>query len=262
MSELSFPDDWDDRSTTYLGQFRHLDDEERLRLLGEIFVEEDYRTFSGIALALSMLYSGDVKKMTPLLAGDARHYDVMPKLAAIEALRISENGFNNDNRGPLNTLHKQICFLLFESVLEMKSLRKLVLKNKASTFTVLADRRSVSVSFEINGHRDGGAQTLSSVAGNWLRVQDSENTRLGFRMANFVSSKHCSAYGVFSHVEPQNRAQIWHGLTQLYRMFRSVGPLNVSLDLEPESAWNLVIAGLRPLSEVSRFSLKVRSLAD
>ena len=144
----------------------------------------------------------------------------------------------------------------------MKSVRKLVLKNKASTFTVLADRRTVSVSFEINGHRDGGAQTLASVAGNWLRIGYPVDRRPDVRMANFVSSKHCSAFAVFSNVEPEERAQIWDGLVQLYRMFRSVGPLNISLDLEPESAWNLVLAGLRPISEVSRFSLKVRSLAE
>jgi hypothetical protein len=262
MTELSFPDDWDDRSITYLGAFRSLDDVERRKLLRDTFETDGYKFFSGIALALAMLYTNDKTRMTPSLAYDASNYGDLPKLAAIEALSIAEDGFDRDNRGPLNTLHKQICFLLFEAVLEMKSVRKLVLKNKASTFTVIADRRSVCVSFEINGHMDGGAQTLASMATSWLAIRGFDDEAPKVQIGRFVTSKHSSAFATYSNVGPEYRAQMWDALVKQYQLFRSIGPLKISIDLEPDSAWNLVVKGLRPLNEYSSFSLKVRSLGE
>lgn len=262
MQQFDFPSSWDDRSITYTGACRHLDDVERRKLLRNAFEVASYKDFSGFALALAMLHTNDEKRMTPSLAHDARHYLDLPKLAAIEALSIAEGGFNSDHRGPLNTLHKKICFLLFEAVLEMKSFRKLVLKNKASTFTVMADRSSVCVSFEINGHIDAGARTLASMATSWLAIEGVDERVPKVHIAKFVTSKNSSAFAIYSNVEPKYRAQIWDALVKQYTMFRSIGPLKVSIDLEPESAWNIVMAGLRSLSGLPQLLLKVRYLAD
>lgn len=260
MSHFSFPDDWDARAVTAYGALIGKEPEERIELLQRVFSSDDLEFFGDLILAISMLHDWNENEMTPSFANLIRTdwgAAELPKLAAFATSNILNAANDSDSHGELDVLHKNISAILFEAFTDSRVEGRLVLKNQASVLTLNKSPHDLSVSFEIDGAKDGGAQTITTMAPHTLQVyRDTFHENL-VRHAEFVSARYCSGMAVFNKVEELERHSVWAGLTELYRPFRSVGKLKVAIACRPGTAWDLVFRTLNTASSYAGYSFKL-----
>lgn len=255
MLKYEFPDYWDRRAITAIGAFDFANHQKTHETLRAIVEGGDHKFFSSTMYAISMLYSWSEESMTEVFAQNAKanpdYFDIV-KFAASVASELGQEGFDSDGRGTLNDFHKLIAGVLFEAVLEMKNCRKLTLTNQSSRLSVIADELQVFVGFEIDATKDGGAATLATMTPHWFTRNDED---WDIRHVELVTQSNCAGSVVIENVTSEDINELHRDLSALYFGFRSSGELQVQLELEEESAWNLTLKALRPLGDMAHIKI-------
>jgi hypothetical protein len=259
-----FPEDWDQRATSVVYDFaadlQSLSPEELVQELASRFRSKfvlwDSRTtyLSDLLIAVSLMLADEFPSEGRFRqALDAYpEFSPMPKLAAFAAFELArhENLTHAEfERGELNLLHKEICGLLFEAVVEPHTGRRLTLSNKASQLQIHSYLDRLCVYFRMDGFLDGGAATLATVGDSILRDRETVHESDDFQYSSFVSDRHCSAFSIQSIGDKWNQIDLVRRISDFYAPFRSIGPLKVELECEEDSAWILIA---RTLKQVDR----------
>lgn len=252
MSQFTFPSSWDGRAFDAMSYMVDLELEHDQF---EGFFEETIENQSSLGfvgelvLASCFMFDSDALRQLPKFSeycdSTSEVWNVL-KHSVSYAQKVMKNYdllFTGNDRSPAGALHKALAALLFGAVLDLEHSSRLSLKNDASEFTLTSDGTNLCVTFNLDGYRDGGAATLTTVFLQMANNQiDSEWTSQ--RYSNFVSERYCAGLEVLSNFKELDQYELLHRLTAFYSVFRSVGPLDIEFLPDYESPWNFVLNSL------------------
>ncbi len=272
-TRYEFPNDWDWRATavvkdfeTNLAELNYSEVEEALqdRFDSRFSLNDEATTyFSDLLLLSSVLYTSTYSSLPNLKCA----MDASPRIwelvkfgvsFVLDAARGEDLTKPEFDRGRLSQVHKAICELLFESVTERYQSRRLTLSNNASELQLGSGSRDLYVSFSIDGDIDGGGMTIAAMAPTWLDFRGldfPDNSEMATGLSN---DRFSAGFATVREYGDFDQDFLVSKLNFFYGFFRSVGPLAIQLDCEPQSAWNLVLKSLEPIAADIQIELPSR----
>lgn len=253
MQQFDFPSSWDDRA---FNAIYSLVDLELDHTQFENFFNETLRAHDGslsfvgdLVLAACLMIDSDVRRQLPKFSeycdATPQVWDVFKHSVSYAQQVMSEFDlrYTENEHSLAGSIHKAIAALLFEAFLELDTPSRITFKNEASEFTLLSDGRSLCVTFNLDGHRDGGAATLTTMFLQMLNHQSGSDWT-NKQYSNFVSERYCAGLEVLMNFKELDTEDLLGRLIGFYTGFRSIGPLDIEFLPEYESPWHFVLNSL------------------
>ena len=149
-----------------------------------------------------------------------------------------EPGSNQwETDGDLKQLQKTILCLLVSGLMHPKELHRVEFSNQASRVVMAQWHEKFVINCEVRQDKDSGAMTINQIA-PWIGSRDGKST-------SFVTPKFCTASETFSLADFPDETILNQRMSAFIQLFKSVGVMEVEVDVDRNSAWIVLLEFLR-----------------
>jgi hypothetical protein len=150
----------------------------------------------------------------------------------------SEPAFSQlETEGSLKQIQKTVLWALVSGLLQPSEIHRIEFSNEASRVVLAQWDGQVVINCEVNQGKDSGAMTINQIA-PWIGTRRTNFT-------SFVTPRFCTASESFALTDFPDDTILNQKLSDFIKLFKSVGLMRISVEVERDSAWTVFLDYIR-----------------
>ena len=240
---LLIPHDWQFAIHESLGNFSEFDSVNWLAFLKDSGHFNNFEQMSNFIITAALIDSFDSELSSPELKKfiDSEPQKVSALYAEVRRLFTTLKSAPSSNQwetdGDLKQLQKTILWTLVSGLMNPNEIHRIEFSNQASRVVMARWREKFVINCEVQQDKDSGARTINQMA-PWIGARDGNFT-------SFVTPKFCSASETFSLANFPNETTLNRRMAKFIQLFKSVGVMEIEVDVNGNSAWIVLLEFLR-----------------
>lgn len=242
-SSLLIPFDWQFAIHESFGNFSEFDSGDWLSFLKSSGHFNNFEQMSNYIITAALidssdsgLSSSDLKKFIESEPEKVSqlHTEVRRLLTTLKNVPASSQW---ETDGDLKQLQKTIIWTLISGLMHPKEIHRVEFSNQASRVVMAQWHEKFVINCEVQQDKDSGAMTINQIA-PWIGSRNGNFT-------SFVTPKFCTASETFSLADFPDETILNRRLSAFIKLFKSVGVMEVEVDVDRNSAWIVLLEFLR-----------------